>query len=176
MFSQARSSEFYNLMYSYTLIKRKGDKMLNKYLIIISMSIIFIVSVQLINAQEKPVKVKGNKTMVQGEDMQNLMNKIAADSTMRMQMIGKMMNDEHSRSVMINKMFSKVYKDSLVYNEMRNYLRTHSKVKNMMQSMMNKNDMMRGTGMTDKKDMMKGSRTMKYQMMSDSTMTRNNPD
>ena len=144
--------------------------MLKKNILIMTMSIIFLVSVPFTNAQEKPVKVKENKMMVQGEDMQNVMNKIAADSTMRMQMISKIMDDKHSRSDMMETMFSRVYKDSSFYNEMHNYMRANSQMTNMMQNMLNKIDLMKGTGMMDKNDMMKVHRAMKYQMMSDSNM------
>ncbi len=98
------------------------------------------------------------------------MNKIAADSTMRMQMIRKIMEDEHSHSEMIDNMFSRVNKDSSAYKEMQNYMRTHSRMKNMMQTMMN------GNGMTEKKDMMNENKTMKHRMMSDSTMTMKRTD
>ena len=144
--------------------------MLNKKLIIILLPIIFLVSIQFINAQEKPGKVKTNKMMVQRGDMQEIMNKIAADSTMRMQMIRKIMEDEHSHSEMIDNMFSRVNKDSSAYKEMQNYMRTHSRMKNMMQTMMN------GNGMTEKKDMMNENKTMKHRMMSDSTMTMKRTD
>ncbi len=150
--------------------------MLKKNILIMAMSIILPASVQLTNAQEKPVKVKGNTVMVKHEDIQDIMNKIVDDSTMRMQIIGKIMDNKYSRPDMMETMFSRVHKDSSFYTEMRYYLRTHSQITNMMQNMLNKIDLMKETGMTNKKDMMKGHRTMKYHMMSDSNMVIRKPD
>jgi len=47
--------------------------------------------VSTINAQEKPIETKEMKMMMQDDDMQKCMDKIAADSTLRMQMMDKMM-------------------------------------------------------------------------------------
>ena len=43
-------------------------------------------------AQEKPVKIKDDQTAMQQGDMQKCMDKIAADSTLRLQMMDKMMS------------------------------------------------------------------------------------
>ena len=48
-----------------------------------------------INAQEKQIEKKEGKMMMQDENMQKCMDKIATDSTMRMQMMSKMM--DHSK-------------------------------------------------------------------------------
>ena len=50
-----------------------------------------LASVSLTNAQEKPSEKKDTQTSVQHDDIQKCMDKIAADSTLRMQMMDKMM-------------------------------------------------------------------------------------
>jgi len=66
--------------------------MLNKNLIaVIILGLLFTI-VSTINAQEKPIESKEMKMMMQDEDMQKCMDKIAADSSMRMQMMNMMMN------------------------------------------------------------------------------------
>jgi len=66
--------------------------MLKKNLLIVSVITVMLFAVQLINAQEKPSEMKDKQTMMQHDDMQKCMDNIAADSTMRMQMMDKMMS------------------------------------------------------------------------------------
>jgi len=60
--------------------------------LIISILTVLLASVTLTNAQEKPSEKKDMQTMMQHDDMQKCMDRIAADSTMRMQMMNMMMN------------------------------------------------------------------------------------
>ncbi len=66
--------------------------MSKKNFLIISILTVFLSAVTLTNAQEKPSGKKDMQTMMQHDDMQNCMDKIAADSSMRMQMMNMMMN------------------------------------------------------------------------------------
>ena len=63
----------------------------NNLFMVFVLGILFAI-VPNINAQEKTMEKKENKMMMQDENMQKCMDKIAADSTMRMQMMDKMMN------------------------------------------------------------------------------------
>ena len=65
--------------------------MSKKIFLIISILTVLFSSMTLTNAQEKPSEKKDMQTMMQNDDMQNCMDKIAADSTMRMQMMDKML-------------------------------------------------------------------------------------
>ena len=58
--------------------------------LIISILTVFLAAGTITNAQDKPSEKKDMQTMIQHDDMQKCMDKIAADSTMRMQM----MNDK----------------------------------------------------------------------------------
>ena|SRR4030066_989872 len=66
--------------------------MSKKNFLIISVLTILLASVTLTNAQEKPSEKKDMQTMMQHDDMQKCMDQIAADSTMRIQMMDMMMN------------------------------------------------------------------------------------
>lgn len=66
--------------------------MSKKNFLIISILTVFLAAVTLTNAQEKPSEKKDMQTMMQHDNMQNCMDKIAADSSMRMQMMNMMMN------------------------------------------------------------------------------------
>jgi hypothetical protein len=65
--------------------------MSKKNFLIMSILIVFLASVSLTNAQEKPSEKKDTQTIVQHDDIQKCMDKIAADSTLSMQMMDKMM-------------------------------------------------------------------------------------
>ncbi|OGU77471.1 MAG: hypothetical protein A2V93_00240 [Ignavibacteria bacterium RBG_16_34_14] len=65
--------------------------MLNKNLIAVFILGLLFTFVSSINAQEKPTEKKESKMMMQDEDMK-CMDKIASDSTMRMEMMNMMMN------------------------------------------------------------------------------------
>ncbi len=65
--------------------------MLKKNLITLFVFGLLFAFVPIINAQEKPTEKKDNQMMMQNDDMQKCMDKIASDSTMRMQMMDKMM-------------------------------------------------------------------------------------
>ena len=66
--------------------------MSKKNFLIISILTVFLAAFTLTNAQEKPSEKKDMQTMMEHEGMQNCKDKIAADSTMRMQMMNMMMN------------------------------------------------------------------------------------
>ena len=66
--------------------------MSKKNFLIISILTVLLASVGLTNAQEKPSEKMDMQTMTQHDDMQKCMGQIAADSTMRMQMMDKMMD------------------------------------------------------------------------------------
>ena len=82
--------------------------MLNKNLVAIIILGILFTFVSSINAQDKPIEQKDSKMTMQDEEMQKCMDKIAADSTMRMQMMDKMMDhckgDKQSMSKMCKMM------------------------------------------------------------------------
>jgi len=66
--------------------------MSKKNFLIISILTVFWAAFNLTNAQEKHSEKKDMQTMMDHEGMQNCMDKIAADSTMRMKMMNMMMN------------------------------------------------------------------------------------
>lgn len=66
--------------------------MLNKNFLIISIITIFLAIGTITNAQENPTEKNDTKMVKQYDDPQKCMDKIAADSTMRMQMMAKMMD------------------------------------------------------------------------------------
>ena len=117
--------------------------------LIISILTVFLAAGMITNAQEKPTEKKESKMMLQNEDMQECMNKIAADSTMRMQMMNMMMN--------------KCKNDKEGMMQMSKTMMDNPEMHKMMMKMMNDKGMM--------KDGM-----MKHDMMSDSTKTKNKSD
>jgi len=118
--------------------------MLNKNLIAVFILGLIVTFVPSINAQEKPTEKKESNMMVQSDDMQNCMDKIAADSTMRMQMMNMMMN--------------KCKNDKEGMMQMCRTMMDNPEMHKMMRKMMHDEGMM--------KDGM-----MKHDMMSDSTKT-----
>jgi len=123
--------------------------MSKKNFLIISILTVLLASVTLTNAQEKPSEKKDMQTMMQHDDMQKCMDKIAADSTMRMQMMNMMMNK------------CKDDKEGMV--QMCKTMMDNPEMHKTMMKMMNDKGMM--------KDGM-----MKHDMMSDSTKTKNKSD
>src|SRR5690606_8179888 len=68
------------------------EKFVRKYFLFVALlTAVFFTATLIVNAQEKPEEKKETKMTMQHEDMQKCMDKIAADSTMRMQMMDKMM-------------------------------------------------------------------------------------
>ena len=118
--------------------------MLNKNLIVVIILGLLFTFVSTINAQEKPTEKKEHKMMMQDEDMQKCMDKIAADSTMRMQMMDKMM--EHAKGDTDNMM------------QMCKMMMENPEMHKMMMKMMH------GEGME--------GGMMKHEMKSDSTMKK----
>lgn len=102
-----------------------------------------------INAQEKPTEKKESKMMMQDDNMQKCMEKISADSTMRMQMM--------------NMMITKCKDDKEGMMQMCKTMMDNPDMHKMMMKMMHSEGMMEG-GM------------MKHDMMSDSTKTINKSD
>jgi len=101
----------------------------------------------LTNAQEKPSEKKDMQTMMQHNDMQNCMDKIAADSTMRMQMMNMMMtkckNDKEGMMQMCKTMIDNP--------DMHNTMMKMMNDKGMMQDGMMKHNMMGDSTKTMKK-------------------------
>ena len=127
--------------------------MSKKNFLIISILTVFLAAGTITNAQDKPSEKKDMQTMIQHDDMQKCMDKIAADSTMRMQMMNMMMN------MMMNK--CKDDKEGIM--QMCKTMMDNPEMHKTMMKMMNDKDMM--------KDGM-----MKHDMMSDSTKTKNKSD
>ena len=125
--------------------------MSKKNFLIISILTLLLASVGLTNAQEKPSEKKDVQIPLTGQhdDMQKCMDKIAADSTMRMQMMNMMMN--------------KCKDDKEGMMQMCKTMMDNPEMHETMMKMMNDKGMM--------KDGM-----MKHNMMSDSTKTKNKSD
>ena len=66
--------------------------MLKKNFLVISILMVFLATGTITNAQENPTEKKDTKMVMHYDDMHKCMDKIAADSTMRMQMMVKMMD------------------------------------------------------------------------------------
>ncbi|MDO8550294.1 MAG: hypothetical protein Q7S39_09120 [Ignavibacteria bacterium] len=123
--------------------------MLKRNLIAVFILGLLFTFVSSINAQEKPTEKKERKMMMQHDDMQKCMDKIAADSTMRMQMMNKMM--DHNKG------------DNESMMQMCKMMMDNPEMHKMMMKMMHSEGMMDG-GM------------MKHDMMGDSTKTMNKSD
>ena len=121
--------------------------MLNKNLIVVIILGLLFTFVSTINAQEKPIETKEMKMMMQDKDMQNCMDKIASDSTMRMQMMDKMMDQSKGDKEAMMKMCKQMMDNPEMHKMMMK--------------------MMHGEGMM--KDGM-----MKHEMKSDSTKKKSN--
>lgn len=65
--------------------------MFKKNFLIISILTVFLMAAMVTKAQEKPTEMKEIKMNMQDDDVQKCMTKIAADSTLRMQMMNMMM-------------------------------------------------------------------------------------
>lgn len=116
--------------------------MLNKNSFAVFILGLLFTFVSSINAQEKPIETKEMKMMMHADDMQNCMDKIAADSTMRLKMMNMMMN--------------KCKDDKEGMMQMGRMLMDNPEMHKMMRKMMHDKGMMDG-GM------------MKHDMMDDST-------
>ena len=110
--------------------------MLNKKLIAVFAFIFLFAVVSFINAQQKPNEKRDNQTVVQNKYMQAYMDKIASDSTLRMQMMGKMM--EYTKGNYQGMM--------QMYEMMNSYPEMHSIMMGMMNHNMTNHNMM-GHGM-----------------------------
>jgi hypothetical protein len=119
--------------------------MLNKNLILIFIIGLLFALTPFINAQEDLTEKKESKMTTQDDDMQKCMNKIAADSTMRMQMM--------------NMMITKCRDDKKGMMQMCKTMMDKPEMHGMMMKMM-----------MDNKGTMKGG-MMDHKMMSDSTKT-----
>lgn len=130
--------------------KYKGDKMFKKTLILALTITAFLLSFSYMNAQEQQVEKKEMKmTIMQHDDMENCMNKVAADGTMRMQMMDKMIN--HTKG------------DKEGMMQMCKMMMENPEMHTMMKEMMHKNGgmmkdgMMKNDGNMDKQDKMENS-------------------
>jgi len=136
-------------------LKLKGNNMLKKNLIVVFVFGLLLVFVSSLNAQETTTKEnKDNKMMMQNGDMQMCMDKIAADSTMRMQMMNKMMN------------YTKGDKEDMM--QMCKTMMDNPGMHKTMMNMMNSEGMM-GDGMMNQKSCCMGKKDS--DMMKDSTKT-----
>jgi hypothetical protein len=124
--------------------------MINKNLAAVIILGLLFTFVPTINAQEKPIETKEMKMMMQDEDMQKCMDKIAADSTMRMHMMDKMMGQ------------CKGNKEAMM--QMCKKMMDNPEMQTMMKKKMQSEGMMEGQMMKHK------------MMMSDSTKTIEKPD
>lgn len=119
--------------------------MLKKNLIEVFVFGLLFTLVPFTNAQEKPVEKKDNKMMMQNDDMQNCMDKIASDENIREMMMQKMMKHSEGNSESQMKMCKMMMDNPEMHK--------------MMMNMMNEKGMMQGNGM------------MKDGMMKDTTKT-----
>lgn len=112
--------------------------MLNKNLAAVIILGLLFTFVSSINAQEKPIESKEMKMMMQDEDMQKCMDKIAADSTMRMQMMDKMMDQcKGDKEAMM-----KMCKQMMDNPEMQTMMKKKMQSEGMMEGQMMKHKMM----------------------------------
>jgi len=112
-------------------------------ILILILGLVFAIT-PFVNAQEDLTEKKESKIMMQGDDTQKCMEKIAADSTMRMQMM--------------NMMMTKCKDDKKGMMQMCKTMMDNPEMHGMMMEMM------------DNKGTMKGG-MMNHKMMSDSTKT-----
>lgn len=137
--------------------------MFKKNLIVVFVLGLLFIFVPNMNAQEKSTEKKENKTMMQDENMQKYMDKIASDGQMRGMMMSKMMEHMKADSSGMMQMCQMMMDNPGMHKMM---------MKMMMGNMMN-GDMMNGDMMKDHK-MMKDCDMMKDgKMMNDSTKTMN---
>lgn len=125
--------------------------MSKKNFLIISILTVFLMAAMITNAQEKPTEMKESKMMMQHDDMQTCMDKIAADSTMRMQMMDKMMDQCKGDK----KGMMQMCKMMMDNPEMHKTMMKMMKDKGMMKDGMMKHDMM------ENKMKMDSTKTMK---------------
>ena len=129
----------------------------NRKLVAVLAIIFLFAIVSFISAQQKPQEKKDNQTVMQYKDMQAYMDKIAADSTLRMQMMVKMM--EYTKGNYQGMM--------QMYEMMSSYPEMHS----IMMEMMGEEGMM-NNGMTNHNmtnHNMMGHGMMNHNMNGDST-------
>lgn len=93
-----------------------------------------------VNAQEKSGMGKSESQMAMPAEMQNCMNTIAADSTLRMQMMSRIMENTKG--------------DTLGMMQMCKKMMSHPEMKEMMMNMMH------GDGMDNRMEMKKNDRMM----------------
>ena len=115
--------------------------MLKKNFLIISILTVFLMAAIITKAQEKPIEMKESKMNMQDDDMQKCMNKIAADSTMRMQMM--------------NMMMTKCKNDKEGMMQMCKTMMDNPEMKKTMMKMMNDKGMMKDGMMSDSTNTMK---------------------
>src|SRR5690606_28063698 len=114
------------------------EKFVRKYFLFVAvLAAVFFTATLIANAQEKPTEKKEHK-MMQQEDIEKCMDKIAADSTMRMQMMDKMM--EHTKG------------DTSDMMEMCKMMMSNPEMHKMMMKMMHGEGMMDGMMKHDMKD------------------------
>lgn len=114
--------------------------MLKKNFLIITMLTVFLGAFAMINAQENPgEKIEARKVM-QYDDMQICMNKIAADSTMRMQMMGRMMEQCKGDDKAMMQMCKKMMDNPEMHKTMMKMMHGEGRMKGemMKDGMMNK--------------------------------------
>ncbi len=102
--------------------------MFNKNLILLYILGLFFTFGSSINAQEKPIEKKESQMMMQDGDMQKCMDKIAADSTMRMQMMDKMMDQNKNDKEAMMKMCKKMMDNPEIHKMMKNMMHDEGKM------------------------------------------------
>lgn len=99
-----------------------------------NLAVVFILGliftfVSSINAQEKPTEKKENKMMLQQDNMQKCMDQIAADSTMRMQMMDKMMTHNKGDKDAMMKMCKKMMDNPEMHKMMTDMMQSEGIMK-----------------------------------------------
>ncbi|QQS37189.1 MAG: hypothetical protein IPM56_04335 [Ignavibacteriales bacterium] len=115
------------------------EKFVRRYFLFVAvLTAVFFAATLAANAQEKPTEKKEHKMMMQDEDMQKCMDKIASDEHMRGMMMQKMM--EHTKS------------DSSGMMQMCKMMMDNPEIHKMMMKMMHGEGMMDGMMKHDMKD------------------------
>jgi hypothetical protein len=98
--------------------------MIKKNLLTSMMVVIFFLSVPFLNAQQKQTGDQTNKStgMGMGSGMQNAMDQIASDSTMRLQMVTKMLDKVKNDSTGMMRIFSKIMENPQAHKMMMKYM------------------------------------------------------
>ena len=103
--------------------------MFYKNLVVVFILGLIFTFVSSLNAQEKPTEIKENKVMMQHDKMQKCMDQIAADSTLRMQMMDKMMAHNKGDKDAMMKMCKKMMDNPEMHKMMLNMMQSEGMMK-----------------------------------------------